>query len=234
MKVVEVIEKLRALADPQKAEHSKRFFKTGAGEYGEGDLFFGITVPEQRKIAGAFRALSLDEVEILLQHPVHEVRLTALFILRAKAESGQMESPEEVAQLYLRNLDFVNNWDLVDSSAPYILGPYLHQKKKDILYEFARSEDLWRRRISIITCFYFIRQNEFDDALAICELLLDDQHDLIHKATGWMLREIGNRDLDSETAFLNKHCKNMPGTMLRYAIEKFEEPLRQKYLKRKV
>ncbi|SMO91684.1 DNA alkylation repair protein [Gracilimonas mengyeensis] len=227
----QVITDLKAKANPEKAKHSQRFFKTGPGEYGEGDRFLGINVPEQRKIAKKYRALPTDEVAILLQHSYHEVRLTAAYLLVYKVEKGDENTLKEVVDCYLDNLSGINNWDLVDSSCHQILGRRLQDKDRRLLYDFAQTDDLWKKRIAMITCYHFIKQKDFDDALAIAEILLNDGHDLIHKAVGWMLREIGNRDLDTEEAFLKKHYQNMPRTMLRYAIEKFDEPLRQKYLK---
>jgi 3-methyladenine DNA glycosylase AlkD len=211
----QIIKELKALADPKKAQHSKRFFKSGSGEYGEGDKFLGIKVPEQRKVAKKHRDLSADEIQRLLQSEYHEIRLTALFLMVYKVDN---------------NLEAVNNWDLVDSSAHQILGRYLEDTDKDLLFDLARSNDLWKKRIAMISCYHFIKQNDFKDALNIAEILVHDEHDLIQKAVGWMLREIGNRDLATEESFLKKHYQNMPQTMLRYAIEKFEEPLRLKYL----
>ena len=213
-----------------------RFFKTGVGEYGEGDKFIGVAVPNQRKVARKYYIdIELDEVEMLLREPIHEYRLTALFILCLKFEKTREDSiKQSIVNLYLYNLQYVNNWDLVDSSAYIILGPHLQNKNKDVLYEFARSNDLWKQRIAIITTLYFIRNNKYEDTIKIAKILLDNVYDLIHKAVGWMLREIGNRNLQIEIEFLQKHYKQMPRTMLRYAIEKFDEELRQKFLKRLV
>ncbi len=221
---------LQQFADPIKAEHSKRFFKSGKGEYGEGEIFLGINVPNQRKIAKKYASMPLTEVEILLQNKYHEARLTAVMLLVYRISTCSNLELEPVVQLYLKNLEFVNNWDLVDSSCHQILGRFLEHKERDLLYNLALSENLWERRIAMITCFYFIKENDFKDALAIAEILLNDSHDLIHKAVGWMIREVGNRDLETEKQFLDRHFKKMPRTMLRYAIEKFEEPLRLHYL----
>tara|TARA_R110002096_G_scaffold420640_3_gene625792 strand:+ start:6533 stop:7231 length:699 start_codon:yes stop_codon:yes gene_type:complete len=221
---------LQQFADPVKAEHSKRFFKSGKGEYGEGEVFLGINVPNQRIIAKKYSQIPLPEIEILLQNKYHEARLTAVMLLVYRIQKSTDLELDEVVQLYLKNLEFVNNWDLVDSSCHQILGRFLEHKERDLLYDLATSDNLWERRIAMITCFYFIRKKDFDDALAIAEILLNDNHDLIHKAVGWMIREIGNRDLKVETQFLDLHFKKMPRTMLRYAIEKFEEPLRLHYL----
>lgn len=226
----DVIHALKQHADPKKAEHSTRFFKSGPGEYGEGDEFLGINVPNQRKIARKFREMALDEVAKLLHHKYHEVRLTAAMLLVYKVEKGDRKTLEAVTNCYLNNLSGINNWDLVDSSCHQILGRHLEDKDRDLLYDFARSSDLWKKRIAMITCYHFIRQEDFEDALKIAEILVEDDHDLIHKAVGWMLREIGNRDLAVEESFLKKHYQTMPRTMLRYAIEKFDEPLRLKYL----
>jgi 3-methyladenine DNA glycosylase AlkD len=223
---------LSRFSDPEKKEFFPRFFKTAPGDYGEGDLFMGVTVPHQRKIAKQYyRQISLAETEKLLQDPVHECRLTALFILVNKYErSKDQAEKEEIIQLYLNNLSFVNNWDLVDSSAYKLLGPHLENSDRQLLYELAEAPDLWKQRIAIIATLHFIRKNDFDDTLRIAEKLLDHPHDLIHKAVGWMLREVGNRDLDKELEFLDRHYRKMPRTMLRYAIEKFEPELRQQYL----
>ena len=226
----QLINELKEHADPEKAKHSTRFFKSGSGEYGEGDEFLGIKVPPQRKVAKKFREMPLDEVAKLLHNKYHEVRLTAAYLLVYKVEKGDEQTLEAVTECYLNNLSGINNWDLVDSSCHQILGRYFEDKERDLLYDFARAEDLWKKRIAMITCYHFIRNEDFEDALYIAEILLDDDHDLIHKAVGWMLREIGNRDLATEESFLKKHYQTMPRTMLRYAIEKFEEPIRLKYL----
>lgn len=230
MNASQIIKELKALADPEKAEHSKRFFKASPGEYGEGDQFLGIKVPEQRKVAKKFREMELEEVAKLLHKKYHEVRLTAAYLLVYKVEKGDQQTLKEVVQCYLENLEGINNWDLVDSSCHKILGPYFEDKERDLLYDFARSEDLWKKRIAMITCYHFIRNEDFEDALNIAEILVNDDHDLIHKAVGWMLQEVGKRDLAAEESFLKKHYQTMPRTMLRYAIEKFDEPLRLKYL----
>lgn len=223
---------LQKAAVPGKAKDLMRFFKTGPGDYGEGDPFLGVTVPEQRKIARRYyKAIAPADLEKLLQDPCHECRLTALFMLRLRYEREKTPSVrEEWVGLYLRNLDYVNNWDLVDSSAPYILGPHLYDQDPALLYKLAASGDLWRQRVAVLTTAYFIKQGSFAETLNLAELLLDHPHDLIHKAVGWMLREVGNRDLECELEFLKKHHSRMPRTMLRYAIEKFEPELRGKIL----
>ncbi len=223
---------LEKLADPEKAKVLSRFFKTGKGEYGEGDVFLGVKVPGQRKVAAKYKDIALEDVQVLLNSKIHEHRLTSLFILVAKYKKADSKREKEIVDFYLKNTKNINNWDLVDSSAPYILGNYLLDKDKSILYKLAKSGNLWERRIAMLSTYAFIRNNEFEDALNIAELLLDDKHDLVHKAVGWMLREVGNRNLEKEEEFLKKHCKNMPRTMLRYAIEKFEDKKRNAHLKK--
>ncbi|GMX58443.1 MAG: DNA alkylation repair protein [Candidatus Microsyncoccus archaeolyticus] len=204
-------------ADKEKAKQLARFFKTGKGEYGEGDVFIGIKVPDQRVIAKNFRNASFNDLKELIKSEIHEFRLTALLILIFKYKNEK----EKAFKFYIKNIKRINNWDLVDLSAPNIIGDYLLDKDRSILYEFAKSNDLWKKRIAIISTFTFIRNNDFDDSLNISEILLNDKHDLIHKAVGWMLREIGKRDVKVEKKFLEKYSKKMPRTMLRYSIEKF-------------
>jgi len=225
---------LRNLADAEIASHSQRFFKTAKGEYGFGDKFLGIRVPVLRKAVKKFKTIPLNTATKLLKSEFHEIRLFALLLLVSRFAKADTNEQEKIYQIYLRNTKYVNNWDLVDSSAHYIIGAYLADKDKSVLYDLLKSNSLWERRIAIMSTFYFIKNNKFDDALHISEKLLYDKEDLIHKAVGWMLREIGNRDLNVETAFLNKHYKTMPRVMLRYAIEKFSKEERQKYLKGKV
>lgn len=227
---------LRESIDEEKAAYLPRFFQAGEGGYGEGDQFLGVTVPNLRKIARKYyKRIDLMDVETLLKDPIHEYRLVALFILVNKFEKATAEQEQEtIVDFYLSNVQFVNNWDLVDSSAYKILGPFLCSRDKRILYDFAQSSNLWKQRISIISTFYFIKQGHFDDALEINKILLHHKHDLIHKAVGWMLREIGNRNFEVEFAFLKDNYNEMPRTMLRYAIEKFEPDLRQRFLKGRV
>lgn len=229
----QIKEAIADLADKDKAPILQRYFKTGKGQYAEGDVFVGVKVPDQRQVARHFyKSASLKEVEVLLQSHIHEHRLTALFILVLQFQKAKDERPKKtIVDLYLDNLPHVNNWDLVDSSAPYILGAYLYNKPRQLLYDFAKSGQLWTQRISIVATYYFIRKNDFKDTLAIAEILLHHPHDLIHKATGWMLREIGNRDADVAIDFLTRHYHHMPRTMLRYAIEKLDQQLRQQFLK---
>ncbi len=223
---------LKKSSDPEKAEHSKRFFKSDPGEYGEGDLFLGITVPNQRKVAKKFKDMPLNEVEKLLRSKFHECRLTAVMLLVYRIERKDQQIVDEVADFYLRNIEYVNNWDIVDSSCRFILSRFLEKRERTLLYDLAESDNLWERRIAIITCYYYIKKNDFKDALIISDILLTDEEDLIHKAVGWMLREIGGQNQEVEEAFLieSDRYKKMPRTMLRYAIEKFDEPLRKKYL----
>lgn len=218
------------MKDPKKAQSLARFFKTGKGEYGEGDVFWGLTVPEQRRIAKKHSSLSLSEVEKLLHSKVHEHRLTALLLLGEKYRKGDCSGKEEIYRLYLRNTKRVNNWDMVDLSAPHIIGDYVLDGDKTILRKLANSANLWERRIAILATFPGIKENKFDEALNIAELLLRDRDDLIHKAVGWMLREIGKRDQEVEEQFLKRHYRLMPRTMLRYAIERFDEKKRKFYL----
>jgi len=218
-------------ASPSDAKFLQRFFKTAPGEYGEGDRFIGIRVPVTRKLAREFRELPRRVVVALLQSPIHEERLMALIILVNAYRRGDDTERAEIYKLYLVQLDRVNNWDLVDSSAPYIVGPHLLNRSRKILFRLARSENLWHRRVAVLTTFHFIRQGDFIDALRLAERLQEDEHDLIHKAVGWMLREIGKRDVVTLRIFLNQHAAHMPRTMLRYAIEKLSEHERRRYLR---
>jgi len=227
---------LNTRSNPQKATHSAQFFKAGKGEYGEGDKFIGVTVPDQRKIAREFHALSLPQIKKLLHDPIHEFRLTALLILVEQYQRSEVESDQaKIVEFYVANLDYVNNWDLVDTSAHKILGEWLldREDEQHILDELAESNHLWRERVSVIACLPFIRRHEFDWILRLAEWFLDHDHDLIHKAVGWMLREAGNRDKSFLLSFLETHAATMPRTMLRYAIEKLPQPQRQDFLSRK-
>jgi 3-methyladenine DNA glycosylase AlkD len=222
------------LSDPEKAKILSRFFKTGKGEYGEGDIFLGIKVPELRKIAKKYGDLRLKETGRLLSSVIHEERLAALLILIGKFRKAGAAGRKEIVDLYLDSTGYVNNWDLVDISAPHILGEYLLHKDRSVLDKLAVSDSLWERRIAVITTFAFIRRNDFGDTLRIAGRLLSDRHDLIHKAVGWMLREVGKRDLKAEEDFLGAHFGKMPRTMLRYAIERFGEEKRRAYLSGKL
>jgi 3-methyladenine DNA glycosylase AlkD len=218
------------LSYTNRAKNLSWFFKTGKGQYGEGDLFLGIPVPEQRKVAKKYADLSLGDLQELLNSKMHEHRFTALVILISKYRKAEENGKKEIFDVYLKNTENVNNWDLVDLSAPRIVGDYLLNRERSILYKLAKSDSLWERRISILSTFTFIDNNDFEDALNISELLLRDEHDLIHKAVGWALREIGKKNQNVEEQFLAKHYLQMPRTMLRYAIEKFDEKKRKKYL----
>jgi 3-methyladenine DNA glycosylase AlkD len=234
MSVQEIRAKLRKLGDKERAKNSQWFFKTGPGEYGEGDRFLGIKVPELRKLAKEYQAIPLTETTQLLQSPIHEERLLALLILVRAFANGDERFKETIYHLYLDNTQYINNWDLVDLSAVYIVGAFLMEKSKKPLYALAKSNSLWERRIAIIATFYFIKDGELTESMKIARMLLSDKEDLIHKAVGWMLREVGKRHLATEERFLKEHYKKMPRTMLRYAIEKFPEPKRQRYLKGKI
>ncbi len=225
---------LLQLANEQIAEHSQRFFKTGKGEYGEGDIFLGIRVPLLRKLVKKYRGISITEVRKLLHSKFHEERLLAVLMLVQLFKSGDESVQKQVYDLYLENTEYINNWDIVDISASNIVGAHLYEKDKAPLYDLVQSKNLWERRIAIIATFYFIRQNEFDDTLKLAEILLNDKEDLIHKAVGWMLREVGKREIEFEEEFLQEHYKIMPRTMLRYAIEKFPETSRKMYLRGEV
>jgi len=222
---------IKKLSNPEKAQFLQRYFKTGKGEYAEGDLFLGIVVPVQRQLAKKFKELSFDELKELITSKYHEERLIALLILVERFQKADENEKEKIVKFYLDHRKGINNWDLVDLSAPKILGEYLIYKDKSLLYKFAKSKNLWEKRIAVLSTFVFIKKKDFDDALKIYEILLNDKHDLIHKAVGWMLREIGKIDLKKEEEFLKKHYKTMPRTMLRYAIEKFSEKKRRAYLK---
>ena len=221
-------------ANPEQAKILMRFFKIGNGKYGEGDEFLGIKVPVSRKIAKQFTNLSLEEIQELLNSSIHEERLIALFILTEQFRKADAARKKIIYNFYLKNTKRVNNWDLVDLSAEKIIGAYLLDKGTKILFKLARSKNLWERRIAIMSTFHFIKNGLYDTTLEISNILLDDEHDLIHKAVGWMLREVGNRKLVVEEKYLKKHYISMPRTMLRYAIEKFPEEKRQAYLKGKI
>ncbi|MFH1325967.1 MAG: DNA alkylation repair protein [Candidatus Falkowbacteria bacterium] len=223
---------LQKFANKEKVKILQRFFKTGKGQYSEGDIFLGIVVLEQRKIAKKYSELTLTDIQKLLNSKVHEHRLTSLFILIDKYQRADQKNRKKIFNFYLSNTKQINNWDLVDLSAPNIIGDYLLEKDRKILYKLARSKNLWEKRIAIISTFKFIRDNQFTDTLKISELLLTDKHDLIHKAVGWMLREVGKRDQQLLEKFLDKHLRQMPRTMLRYAIEKFPENRRLYYLRK--
>ena len=231
MTVQNIQKRLKKLGNKKHAAISQRFFKTGPGEYGEGDIFLGIRVPVLRKLAKEYLNLSPKDVKTMLRSTYHEQRLLSLIIMVDQFSKGDHKKKKSTYELYLKNTRFINNWDLVDSSAHLIVGPYLMDKSKAPLDELAQSDLLWERRIAIMSTFHYIKNDNFTDTLKIAEMLLSDKEDLIHKAVGWMLREIGKRHLQSEETFLKQHYHNMPRTMLRYAIEKFPEPKRKRYLK---
>ena len=228
----QIMKRLRDLGDSEIAAHSQRFFKTGRGEYGEGDRFLGIRVPTIRKCVQEYRAISLEDTRELLKSPFHEARLLALLILVAKYSSANVSSEKKtIYRFYLSYTKFINNWDLVDCSAEHIVGAHLFCRDRKPIYRLARSRILWERRIGVMSTFHFIKREDFTDTLAIAEVLVHDQEDLIHKAVGWMLREVGKRNRNAEERFLAKHYKGMPRTMLRYAIEKLPETERLAYLR---
>lgn len=221
---------LQKQADPDRAKVLLRFFKTGKGEYGEGDRFFGIPVPEQRQLAKKYKTLSLQDLQELISSRIHEHRLVALLILILQYARAHEQGKRDIVKFYLDNTRHINNWDLVDLSAEKILGSFLLGNDREILCQLAESPNLWERRIAVMSTFAFIRQGQFEDTFRLAEMLLKDPHDLIHKAVGWMLREIGKRDQGSEERFLREHSQTMPRTMLRYAIERFEQEKRTSYL----
>ena len=224
---------IQSHANQKKAKLLQRFFKTGRGEYAEGDIFLGLVVPVQRKIAKQFITLSLNDVSLLLKNPIHEFRLISLFILIDQYKRGDERKKRAIFELYLKNTTYINNWDLIDLSAPSIVGEYLQDKDITTLYALAKSSSIWEKRIAMLSLFSDIKRQRFDRALSIAEILVTDSHDLIQKAVGWMLREIGKRGgLKEEEQFLKKFGKMMPRTMLRYAIERFPEKKRLKYLNR--
>jgi 3-methyladenine DNA glycosylase AlkD len=231
MDALDIQRQLPKIGNKKHAAVSQRFFKTGPGEYGEGDIFIGIRVPVLRKLVKEYKDLPVSEIKILLRSPIHEERLLAILLFVRTFEKGNDDIKKTIYDLYLKSTEFINNWDLVDTSAEHIVGQYLMDKSKRPLYRLTKSKNLWERRIAIMATFHFVKRHEFSETLKISNMLLADRHDLIHKACGWMLREIGKRDLETEEIFLKEHYKKMPRTMLRYAIEKFPEKKRQRYLK---
>ncbi|MCH7676476.1 DNA alkylation repair protein [candidate division KSB1 bacterium] len=225
---------MQELSNPKIAEHSLRFFKTGPGEYGEGDLFLGIRVPVTKKVARKFKELPVDEVLKLLKSKYHEERLLALIMLVNRFKKETDKEQKKIYEAYLSHTKYINNWDLVDGSAHQIVGGYLFERDRKPLYQLAKSKSLWERRISMIATYTFIKRDDFEDTLNLSAILLTDEEDLMHKAVGWMLREVGKKDIEVEERFLRKHYKKMPRTMLRYAIEKFEEKKRKGYLHGKI
>ncbi|MCG6533139.1 MAG: DNA alkylation repair protein [Syntrophales bacterium LBB04] len=233
--VQSILSRIKDLGDPQRARNLQWFFKTGVGEYGEGDVFAGLRVPEIRKLAKEYRSLSLFTALQLLRSPLHEARLLALLLMVRSYQQGDIFIKEKIYHAYLKHTRLINNWDLVDLSAEHIVGDYLDIERSEApIQALASSKLIWDRRIAIMATFHFIKKGRFDATLSMAQRLLQDPEDLIHKAVGWMLREIGKRDQPVEESFLQVYYKTMPRTMLRYAIEKFPEDLRQKYLKGKI
>ncbi len=234
MHLSDIRQELLTMANEEKVKILKRFFKTGPGEYGEGDRFLGIQVPVLRKFARRCQHISMDLAERLLHSAIHEERLLALLILILQYQKGDFPVQQEIFELYLRNTSFINNWDLVDLSADKIVGSFLFDRSREVLFDRSRSGLLWDRRIAIMATFYFIKRDDFADTLTIADILLGDKQDLIQKAVGWLLREVGKRNLEVERDFLHGRYRTMPRTMLRYAIEKFPEDLRQQYLRSEI
>ncbi len=221
---------LHRQAHPEKGAFLQRFFKTGPGQYAEGDVFIGVTVPQTRAVAKRFRHLSFDDLSDLLQSPIHEERLLALIILVDQFERAQESKRKAFYDFYFKHVNGINNWDLVDTSAPRLVGGYLLERNRAVLHKLARSKNLWERRIAIVTTMTFIRRKDFADCLKICQTLMQDEHDLIHKACGWMLREVGKADVKTLEKFLARYHRKLPRTALRYAIERFPPARRKAYL----
>lgn len=227
-------EELWSIGNPDKAVILQRFFKTGKGQYGEGDIFLGVSVPHSRILSKRYKDLEFEDIEKLLNSKIHEERLVALIILVQKFEKGADADKKKVFDFYLKSTKWINNWDLVDLSCPKIVGEYLLNKPKKILYKLAKSKNLWERRVSIVSTYRFIKNGQFEDTLKLSEILISDKHDLIHKAVGWMLREVGKKSTETLEYFLKKNYKMMTRTTLRYSIEKFPEQKRKEYLFGKV
>ncbi len=226
-----ILDDLKSIADREIAEHSQTFFKTAKGEYGEGDRFLGVRVPKVRLIAKKYSHLSLEQLDAIISSEFHEVRLCALVILVERYQkTSNLKERDEIYRYYIKRFKYINSWDLVDTSCHKIVGAHLEDRNRDVLYKWARSRDLWTRRISIVSTFWFIHLNDLDDSYRLAEALIPDEHDLIHKAVGWVLRECGKKDFRRLEKFINKHVHQMPRTMLRYAIEKFPERKRKAVL----
>jgi 3-methyladenine DNA glycosylase AlkD len=225
---------LRAQADPEQAKNLQRFFKTGPGDYGEGDRFLGLRVPQIRAMVKELGVVPITTIKSLIKSPWHEERMLALLLMVHRYNKSDDEAREVLYHLYLDSTTYINNWDLIDVTARHIVGAWLYNRPRKPLFVLAKSDSLWERRISILSAFYFIAKNDFEDALKLAKILLNDDHDLMHKAVGWMLREIGKRDRKREEEFLLKHYRKMPRTMLRYAIEHFPEKRRKAYLHGKI
>lgn len=229
MKAKDVESALKNIGTPKRAQTSLWFFKTGKGQYGYGDQFIGVSVPDQRKIAKEYRDLDITEIKKLLDSKLHECRLTALMILALHFKKADRKTQKVIFDFYLSNTNRINSWDLVDSSCD-IVGLYLLDKNRSVLYELAKSENMWERRIAIVATFRFIKTNQFDDTIKLCKMLIDDEQDLMHKAVGWMLREVGKRDIQILDNFLDENTHKLARTTLRYALERYPENIRKKYL----
>jgi 3-methyladenine DNA glycosylase AlkD len=227
-----LIAEIKKLSSPVRAKTSQGFFKTDPGQYGHGDVFVGLTVPQMRTLAKKYSDLKLSDIQKLLKSKIHEYRFIALVILTMQFKKLDAPGKNKLVGFYLENTKNINNWDLVDTSAPYILGEFLLDKPRQVLYTLARSQDLWEKRIAIVSTQQFIKNNQFEDTIKISEILLDDKHDLIHKAVGWMLREMGKKDEKTLTKFLDKFSKIMPRTALRYAIERLSARQKKTYMKK--
>lgn len=231
----EIIDELNKYKNEQKAAFLPRFFKTGKGQYGEGDRFIGVVVPHVRLVAKKFVNADAYTLQELLASPIHEYRLTALLVLTNRyASLKDNDARQACVDFYISQVDAINNWDLVDLSCYKILGHWLHDKDKQLLYHWARTDHLWKQRIAMVSCMHFVKHGQYQDALAIADILQQHPHDLIHKAVGWILREVGKADEDLLTAYLLPRYRQMPRTMLRYAIERFEEPKRKAFLKAEI
>jgi 3-methyladenine DNA glycosylase AlkD len=227
----EIVARLEALGDPGHARFVAGYFRTGPGEYGEGDRFLGIRVPVLRRLVREYRGLPLERAAELLRSLWHEARLLACLLLADAYPRGDADAREAIYRLYLENTEHINNWDLVDTSAPHVVGAHLEAGDRTELERLARSDSVWERRIAILATQHFIRRGDFGSTFKVAEMLVHDRHDLIHKAVGWMLREVGDRDRGAEEVFLRRHHRTMRRTMLRYAIEKFPPDLRRAYLR---
>lgn len=233
MTAKDVERELNAHENPADAEFLQGFFKTGKGQYGEGDVFIGLRVPQTRVITKKYRDLPLPEIEKLLDSPIHEHRLAAVIIMTERAKRAQEEEKKDLYDLYLRRIDRMNNWDIIDISCGHVVGGYLLDKPRDILYKLARSKVMWERRVAIISTSRFIADGDLDDTFKLAELLINDNEDLIHKASGWMLREAGKKDEARLKDFLDQHAATMPRTMLRYSLEKPHPTDKAHYMKLK-
>jgi 3-methyladenine DNA glycosylase AlkD len=226
------VQRLQALGSPEEALKTQRYFKSGEGEYGQGDQFIGVRMGTIFNLVKEYFDMPVPELEKLLESPIHELRAGAVSIMDKASRSKKLPQDRRAAffDLYVRRHDRINNWDLVDLGALHMVGMYLYDKPRDILYRWAKSDNIWERRSSVVGTAYLIRQNDLDDTFRISEILVDDPHDLIHKGVGWMLRFAGDKDRQKLLAFLDRYAATMPRTMLRYAIEKFDKPTREHYM----